>query len=117
MGGSLICANLFSHVVTTFIIDSYKTLNLNSGSQIVALLSQISHQLANMNNSTPPDTAFFAPQSPPLSATHSGFQVVRYVHVFAFRPFSASAQMSSLDSLGYTGALRLDHVQPDKSRQ
>ncbi|CAK5278564.1 unnamed protein product [Mycena citricolor] len=46
-------AELFSCVVTTFIIDSYKTLNPNSGIQIVVLLSQISHQLANMNNSTP----------------------------------------------------------------
>ncbi|CAK5278547.1 unnamed protein product [Mycena citricolor] len=77
MDGMLIFAGLFSGVITTFIIDSYKTLNPDSGSQTVVLLSQtvlllsqISQQLANMNNGTamadtlPPATAF----SPPVSA-------------------------------------------------
>ncbi|CAK5278469.1 unnamed protein product [Mycena citricolor] len=59
MDGLLIFAGLFSGVVTTFIIDSYKTLNPDSSSQTVvllsqtvALLSQISHQLGNPNHST-----------------------------------------------------------------
>ncbi|CAK5278203.1 unnamed protein product [Mycena citricolor] len=70
MDGLLIFAGLFSGVVTTFIIDSYKTLNPDSGSQTVVLLSQISHQLAIMNNGTavtdslPPLAAF----SPPVSS-------------------------------------------------
>ncbi|CAK5276407.1 unnamed protein product [Mycena citricolor] len=71
MDGLLLFAGLFSGVVTTFIIDSYKTLNPDSGSQTVVLLSQtvlllsqISQQLANMNNETvmadalPPPAAF-----------------------------------------------------------
>ncbi|CAK5278201.1 unnamed protein product, partial [Mycena citricolor] len=40
MDGLLIFAGLFSGVITTFIIDSYKTLNADSGSQTVVLLSQ-----------------------------------------------------------------------------
>ncbi|CAK5278377.1 unnamed protein product [Mycena citricolor] len=76
MDGLLIFAGLFSGVVTTFIIDSYKTLNPDSGgqtvellSQTVTLLGQISQQLANMNNGTavqdalPPATAFLPPTS------------------------------------------------------
>ncbi|CAK5263417.1 unnamed protein product [Mycena citricolor] len=77
MDGLLIFAGLFSGIITTFIIDSYKTLNADSGSQTVVLLSQtvallgqISQQLAHMNNGTamtealPPAPAF----SPPVSA-------------------------------------------------
>ncbi|CAK5263567.1 unnamed protein product [Mycena citricolor] len=76
MDGLLIFAGLFSGVITTFIIDSYKTLNPDSGSQTVvlltqtvALLGQISLQLANMNNGTamvdalPPTAAFSPPAS------------------------------------------------------
>ncbi|CAK5263415.1 unnamed protein product [Mycena citricolor] len=70
MDGLLIFAGLFSGVVTTLIIDSYKTLNPDSGSQTVALLTQISHQLANLNNSTALTDALppAAPFSPPISA-------------------------------------------------
>ncbi|CAK5263547.1 unnamed protein product, partial [Mycena citricolor] len=70
MDGMLLFAGLFSGVVATFIIDSYKTLNPDSGSQTVALLTQISLQLANMQNGTaatdtlPPATPF----SPPVLA-------------------------------------------------
>ncbi|CAK5278560.1 unnamed protein product [Mycena citricolor] len=76
MDGMLIFAGLFSGVITTFIIDSYKTLNPDSGSQTVvlltqtvALLGQISVQLAHMNNGTaiadalPPAAAFSPPAS------------------------------------------------------
>ncbi|CAK5278559.1 unnamed protein product [Mycena citricolor] len=70
MDGLLIFAGLFSGVVTTFIIDSYKTLNPDSGSQTVVLLNQISQQLASMNNSTAVMNALppAAPFSPPVSA-------------------------------------------------
>ncbi|CAK5263433.1 unnamed protein product, partial [Mycena citricolor] len=67
MDGLLIFAGLFSGVVTTFIIDSYKTLNADPGSQAVALLSQISLQLANMSSGAamaetlPPAAAFSPP--------------------------------------------------------
>ncbi|CAK5278548.1 unnamed protein product [Mycena citricolor] len=70
MDGLLIFAGLFSGVVTTFIIDSYKTLNPDLGNQTLAMLTQISHQLASLNNGTavtdplPSPTAF----SPPLSS-------------------------------------------------
>ncbi|CAK5263489.1 unnamed protein product, partial [Mycena citricolor] len=70
MDGLLIFAGLFSGVVTSFIIESYKTLNPDSGSQTLALLAQISHQLASLNNGTamtdalPPAAAF----SPPISS-------------------------------------------------
>ncbi|CAK5263437.1 unnamed protein product [Mycena citricolor] len=76
MDGLLIFAGLFSGVVTTFIIESYKTLNPDSGSQTVVLLSQtvvllnqISHQLGNSNNGTavmdalPPPAVFSPPAS------------------------------------------------------
>ncbi|CAK5278477.1 unnamed protein product, partial [Mycena citricolor] len=53
-------AGLFSGVVAIFIIDSYKTLNPDSGGQTVALLTQISLQLANMQNGT---AATYEPQS------------------------------------------------------
>ncbi|CAK5263420.1 unnamed protein product [Mycena citricolor] len=70
MDGLLIFAGLFSGVVTTFIIDSYKTLNPDSGSQTVVSLNQISQQLANINNSTAGMDALSptAPFSPPASA-------------------------------------------------
>ncbi|CAK5263409.1 unnamed protein product [Mycena citricolor] len=70
MDGLLIFAGLFSGVVTTFIIESYKTLSLDSGSQTLALLAQISRQLANMNNGTAVPDAFPPPAafSPPLSS-------------------------------------------------
>ncbi|CAK5278186.1 unnamed protein product [Mycena citricolor] len=70
MDGLLLFAGLFSGVVTTFIIDGYKTLNPDSGSQTVALLSQISQQLANLNNGTAVTDVLLptAPFSPPISA-------------------------------------------------
>ncbi|KAJ7118239.1 hypothetical protein C8R44DRAFT_565153, partial [Mycena epipterygia] len=42
MEGLLIFAALFSAIVTAFIIESYKTLNSDSGDLTVRLLSQIS---------------------------------------------------------------------------
>ncbi|CAK5278394.1 unnamed protein product [Mycena citricolor] len=70
MDGLLIFAGLFSGVVTTLIIDSYKTLSPDSGSQTVALLTHISLQLANMHNGTAVTDALppTAPFSPPISA-------------------------------------------------
>ncbi|CAK5263421.1 unnamed protein product [Mycena citricolor] len=70
MDGLLIFAGLFSAVVTRFIVESYKTLKPDLGSQTVALLTQILHQLADLSNGTavtdalPPPAAF----SPPLSS-------------------------------------------------
>lgn len=45
-------AGLFSAVVTAFIIESYQKLQPDSGDQTVALLLQISQQLATMQNAT-----------------------------------------------------------------
>ncbi|KAJ7663738.1 hypothetical protein DFH06DRAFT_1295820 [Mycena polygramma] len=46
MQGMLIFAGLFSASLTAFLIESYKTLNPDSGDTTVKLLAQISHQLA-----------------------------------------------------------------------
>ncbi|KAJ7663732.1 hypothetical protein DFH06DRAFT_986453, partial [Mycena polygramma] len=46
MDGMLIFAGLFSASLTAFLIESYKTLNLDSGDTTVKLLAQISQQLA-----------------------------------------------------------------------
>ena len=43
---------LFSTIVAAFIIEFYKHLSPDSGNQTVALLGQISHQLANFPNGT-----------------------------------------------------------------
>ena len=43
-------AGLFSAIVTAFIIDSYKRLQPDSGDNTVILLTQISHQLAALQN-------------------------------------------------------------------
>ncbi|KAJ7663731.1 hypothetical protein DFH06DRAFT_1041945, partial [Mycena polygramma] len=46
MDGMLIFAGLFSASLTAFLIESYKTLNSDSGDTTVKLLAQISQQLA-----------------------------------------------------------------------
>ncbi|KAJ6507533.1 hypothetical protein DFH09DRAFT_805386, partial [Mycena vulgaris] len=61
MEGLLIFAGLFSAVLTAFIIESYKTLDSDSGDLTVQLLSQISQQLAASANGT---TFNIAPSSP-----------------------------------------------------
>ena len=53
---------LFSATVASFIIESYKLLSPDSGSQTVFLLGQISQQLAGVANGT-----YVQPQSYPLS--------------------------------------------------
>ncbi|KAJ7868126.1 hypothetical protein B0H13DRAFT_2202781 [Mycena leptocephala] len=50
MEGLLIFAALFSAILTAFIIESYKSLNPDSGDQTVHLLAQISQQLAAASN-------------------------------------------------------------------
>ncbi|KAJ7726533.1 hypothetical protein B0H16DRAFT_1698022 [Mycena metata] len=50
MEGMLIFAGLFSASLTAFIIESYKTLNPDSGESTVQLLAQISQQLAAAAN-------------------------------------------------------------------
>ncbi|KAJ7222201.1 hypothetical protein GGX14DRAFT_297322, partial [Mycena pura] len=62
MEGLLIFAGLFSAVLTAFIIESYKTLNSDSGDLTVQLLSRISEQLTASANGTtfniPPSNPF-----------------------------------------------------------
>ncbi|KAJ7217584.1 hypothetical protein B0H12DRAFT_1153678 [Mycena haematopus] len=60
MEGLLIFAALFSAVLTAFIIESYKSLNPDSGDLTVQLLEQISQQLATSANGS----TFSAPRSP-----------------------------------------------------
>ena len=57
---------LFSAIVAAFILEFYKALSPNSGDQTVALLAQISKQLANSPNGTYSNTAN---QSSPPSAS------------------------------------------------
>ncbi|KAJ7217575.1 hypothetical protein B0H12DRAFT_960581, partial [Mycena haematopus] len=64
MEGLLIFAALFSAVLTAFIIESYKSLNPDSGDLTVQLLEQISQQLATSANGS----TFSIPRSPPSFA-------------------------------------------------
>ncbi|KAJ6480511.1 hypothetical protein C8R47DRAFT_1018861, partial [Mycena vitilis] len=67
MEGMLIFAGLFSASLTAFLIESYKTLNPDSGDTTALLLAQISRQLAASANGTsfpiPPATPFTPPAS------------------------------------------------------
>ncbi|KAJ6476695.1 hypothetical protein C8R47DRAFT_657305 [Mycena vitilis] len=67
MEGMLIFAGLFSASLTAFLIESYKTLNPDSGDITALLLAQISQQLAASANGTsfqiPPTTPFQPPAS------------------------------------------------------
>ncbi|KAJ7455533.1 hypothetical protein FB451DRAFT_1407842 [Mycena latifolia] len=67
MDGMLIFAGLFSASLTAFIIESYKTLNSDSGDMTVILLRQISQQIAATANgssfSVPPPAEFVPPVS------------------------------------------------------
>ncbi|KAJ7637307.1 hypothetical protein DFH06DRAFT_653813 [Mycena polygramma] len=69
MDGMLIFAGLFSASLTAFLIESYKTLNPDSGDSTVQLLAQISQQLAaSANGSTfvVPTPPAFTPSGPAL---------------------------------------------------
>ncbi|KAJ7162494.1 hypothetical protein C8R46DRAFT_1104841 [Mycena filopes] len=65
MAGLLIFAGLFSGVLTAFIIESYKTLSPDSGEDTLAVLKQISSQLAASSSgstfSVPTATPFVVP--------------------------------------------------------
>ncbi|KAJ7657221.1 hypothetical protein DFH06DRAFT_1473216 [Mycena polygramma] len=67
MEGMLIFAGLFSASLTAFLIESYKTLNTDSGETTALLLAQISQQLAASANGTafhiPPPVPFTPPTS------------------------------------------------------
>ncbi|KAJ7801632.1 hypothetical protein B0H14DRAFT_2386224, partial [Mycena olivaceomarginata] len=52
MEGMLIFAGLFSASLTAFLIESYRSLTPDPGDVTVALLQQISHQLAASANGT-----------------------------------------------------------------
>ncbi|KAF7341292.1 hypothetical protein MVEN_01865300 [Mycena venus] len=64
MQGMLIFAGLFSASLTAFLIESYKTLNIDSGDATVQLLSRISQQLEGSANGSTlpiPSPSSFAP--------------------------------------------------------
>ncbi|KAI0054831.1 hypothetical protein BV25DRAFT_1779329, partial [Artomyces pyxidatus] len=50
--GILVFTGLFSATVATFLAESYKTLQPDTGGAAVLILTQISHQLAAMSNGT-----------------------------------------------------------------
>ncbi|KAJ7153343.1 hypothetical protein C8R46DRAFT_1228279 [Mycena filopes] len=60
MEGMLIFSGLFSASLTAFLIESYRTLQPDSGDSTVLLLSQISAQLVALSN----DTSFVPPAAP-----------------------------------------------------
>ncbi|KAJ7677732.1 hypothetical protein DFH06DRAFT_559448, partial [Mycena polygramma] len=67
MDGMLIFAGLFSASLTAFLIESYKTLNPDSGDSTVRLLTQISQQLsASAEGST-----FVVPHPPTFTPSNS----------------------------------------------
>ncbi|KAJ7613643.1 hypothetical protein DFH06DRAFT_1484640 [Mycena polygramma] len=68
MEGLLIFAALFSSILTAFIIESYKSLNADSGDLTVQLLAQISHQLAASANGSAFDVPSPTPFSPAASS-------------------------------------------------
>ncbi|KAJ7278828.1 hypothetical protein C8J57DRAFT_1304640 [Mycena rebaudengoi] len=69
MDGMLIFAGLFSASLTAFIIESYKKLSLDTGEATVALLAQISGQLAGkVGNSTLVAVPLAPPFVPPTTA-------------------------------------------------
>ncbi|KAJ7657251.1 hypothetical protein DFH06DRAFT_459601, partial [Mycena polygramma] len=68
MEGMLIFAGLFSASLTAFLIESYKTLNPDSGDSTVLLLAQISQQLAASANGTPFQIPPTTPFKPPASS-------------------------------------------------
>ncbi|KAJ6550798.1 hypothetical protein DFH09DRAFT_988659, partial [Mycena vulgaris] len=69
MDGMLIYAGLFSAILTAFLTESYKTLNPDTGKTTIALLTQISRQLAAAANATTFESAS-SPDSfvPPTSS-------------------------------------------------
>ncbi|KAJ6516697.1 hypothetical protein C8R47DRAFT_402692 [Mycena vitilis] len=68
MEGMLIFAGLFSASLTAFLIESYKTLNPDSGDTTALLLAQISQQLAASANGTPFQIPPAVPFTPPTSS-------------------------------------------------
>ncbi|KAJ6462561.1 hypothetical protein C8R45DRAFT_1178289, partial [Mycena sanguinolenta] len=67
MEGLLIFAALFSAILTAFLIESYKSLNADSGDLTVHMLVQISHQLAASENGS----TFNVPPFPSFKASAS----------------------------------------------
>ncbi|KAJ7613591.1 hypothetical protein DFH06DRAFT_1014833, partial [Mycena polygramma] len=66
MEGLLIFAALFSSILTAFIIESYQSLNVDSGDLTVHLLAQISQQIAASANASTfviPPPASFSPNT------------------------------------------------------
>ncbi|KAI0262404.1 hypothetical protein BC834DRAFT_1034408 [Gloeopeniophorella convolvens] len=69
--GILIFTGLFSTTVASFILESYKTLQRDSGDATVALLSQVTQQLSAISNGTS------APAPSPLPPFHASSSSIR----------------------------------------
>ncbi|KAJ7144015.1 hypothetical protein C8R44DRAFT_558813, partial [Mycena epipterygia] len=67
MEGMLIFSGLFSASLTAFLIESYRTLQPDSGDTTVQILTQISEQLMAMSN----NASFMSPESPSFQPTPS----------------------------------------------
>ncbi|KAI0054493.1 hypothetical protein BV25DRAFT_1816980, partial [Artomyces pyxidatus] len=73
--GILVFTGLFSATVAAFIIESYKSLQPDSGDTTVLLLSQISQQLAAAANGTRLSLPSPGPDSAPFHAASSSLRV------------------------------------------
>ncbi|KAJ6517866.1 hypothetical protein DFH09DRAFT_1098657 [Mycena vulgaris] len=76
MDGMLIYAGLFSAILTAFLTESYKTLNPDTGKTTIALLTQISRQLAAAANATTFESAsspdsFVPPRAPSFATLYA----------------------------------------------
>ncbi|KAI0061274.1 hypothetical protein BV25DRAFT_1769237, partial [Artomyces pyxidatus] len=73
--GILVFTGLFSATVAAFIIESYKTLQPDSGDTTVLLLTQISQQLAAAANGTRFPLPSPGPDNAPFHAASSSLRV------------------------------------------
>ncbi|KAJ7628142.1 hypothetical protein DFH06DRAFT_1441981, partial [Mycena polygramma] len=68
MQGLLIFAGLFSASLTAFIVESYKTLNVDQGEIMIGLLTQISQQLAAGTNGSSHQAGIAPVLTPPTAS-------------------------------------------------
>ncbi|KAJ7164205.1 hypothetical protein C8R46DRAFT_309520, partial [Mycena filopes] len=91
MEGLLIFAGLFSAILTAFLIESYKTLNSNSGDVTVHLLMQISQQLATSTSTNV--SALLIPAPLPVPFTPAATSLICNALWFISLGFSLACAM------------------------
>ncbi|KAF8493452.1 hypothetical protein F5888DRAFT_827731 [Russula emetica] len=89
--GVLVFTGLFSAIVASFIIESYKLLSPDPGSQSVFLLGQLSQQFAGFANGT-----YVQPQSYPSSPPSASIICVNILWLLSFLLSTTSALFATL---------------------